>query len=130
MPFNDVLTSVPFQPDKKPKKTTKKEVVKVEKEVDSSDIRYITKAIEAFLIQLNGNNFNRDYIIKVTPGFKVSESRRICFRAKVIKKYDRKVLVDFFVEKANPEEYIYSPPLNLQAFTVNSYENRNSFSSR
>lgn len=129
MPFQDVLADVPFQPDrrKKNKKKPPKEVVRVEKEVDSSDINYIKKAISEILEKLNGKNFEREFTIKVTPGFRVSESRQICFRATVIQKYNRKVLVDFFVEKSNPEEYVFSPPLDLKAFTVNSYENRNSF---
>jgi hypothetical protein len=129
MSFTDVLHDVPFQPEKKKKKKVEpKKVVKVEQEVDSSDIKYITDAIKQILLELNGKNFEQEYIIKVTPGFKVSDNRKLCFRAKVVKKYDRKVLIDFFVERAGPTEYVFSPPLDLKAFTVNSYENRSSFS--
>lgn len=130
MPFKDVLCDVPHQPDrrKKKKKPEAKESVIVKKIVDSSDISYIKNAIAEILIKLNGKNFEKDFVIKVTPGFQISESRPICFRATVIQKYNRKVLVDFFVEKSNPEEYVFSPPLDLKAFTVNSYENRSRLS--
>lgn len=129
MSFRDVLVDVPFQPErkKKKKKVLPEEVVHVEKEVDSSDIRCIKNSIENILVELNGKSFDKEYIIKVTPGFQINEARKLCFRATVIQKYNRKVLVDFFIEKANTEEYIFSPPLNLNAFTVNSYENRNCF---
>lgn len=129
MPFKDVLVDIPFQPDKKKKnKCVAKETVRVEKVVDTSDISYIKKSISEILAALNGDNYDKDYTVKVTQSFKINDSRKCCFRATVIKKYDRKVLVDFFIEKVNNEEYVFSPPLNISAFTVNSYENRNSVS--
>lgn len=105
------------------KSTRKKELVKVEPEPDLSEIGEIRKSITDILEYLNGKN-NNHYIVKVLP------NKPNCFRATVFNKETYKVLIDFFVEKAGPTEYVYSPPLDIKAFTTNSYENRNQRSPR
>lgn len=128
MPFHDVLTSVPFQPDKKPKKKkSSKNVVKAESKVDTSDIAHIKHAICEILEYLNGKIYSKEYNVSVTNSMNISETRQCCFRAKVYDIRKRKLLVDFFVEKTSEEEYVFSPPLDYNAFTVNSYANRNIF---
>lgn len=105
------------------KPTRKRERVEVEPEPDLSEIGEIKKAITNILEYLNGKN-NNQYIVKVLP------NKPNCFRATVFNKETHKVLVDFFVEKIRDGEHIYTPPLDIKAFTVNSYENRNQRSYR
>lgn len=105
------------------KPTRKREPVKVEPEPDLSEIGEIRQAITDILEYLNGKN-NNQYIVKILP------NKPNCFRATVFNKETNKVLIDFFVEKIRAGEYVYTPPLDIKAFTVNSYENRNQCSSR
>ncbi len=129
MSFHDVLASVPFQPDKKRKKNKSwlKNVVKAESKVDTSDVSHIKDAICKMLEYLNGKGYTKHYSVSVTDRINISEDRQCCFRAKVYDKRDKIVLIDFFVEKTSEKEYVFSPPLNSNAFTVNSYANRNIF---
>ena len=130
MAFKDVLVEIPYRkdPEKKEKQTEEKSVVKPKQEVDTSDIAYIRKAIYEILVYLNGKDLaDKSYNIKITHGFAISDSRTKCFRAIVYNKRDRTVLIDFFVEKVNKEEYVFTPPLDIKYFTVDSYENRNIF---
>lgn len=103
---------------RKVKSTLKRELVKVEPVSDSSDIGYIKSLISEKLKYLNGVSYGDYFTVKVLS------TKKNCFRATVFDKSIRKVLIDFFVEKGGDKEYVFTPPLEIQAFTVNNYENR------
>ena len=90
---------------------------------ENSDTDNIRNSVNKVLEYLNGKSHGDSYHTKITP------TKNNCFRVIVFSKRNRKVLADFFVEKGGPEEYVFTPPLDISAFTVNSYENR-SFSKK
>ena len=105
------------------KPRAKSEKVEAESVPDTSDIGYIVKLINEQLEKLNGKAYENWFSVKVTP------TKPNCFRVIVFNKENRKVLINFFVEKGGNEEYVFTPPLDVKAFTTHSYENRNNFKS-
>jgi hypothetical protein len=88
---------------------------------DNTDVSNIRKSVSETLEYLNGKSYGNYYSVKVTP------TKDNCFRVIVFNKHNRKVLSDFFVEKGGPGEYVFTPPLDIMAFTTGSYENRTTF---
>jgi len=82
------------------------------------DIKGIKEEINTVLEYLNGSSYATEYMVKVSP------SKPGFFRAVVWERETRKALCDFLIEKCNNMERIYTPRLDISAFTVNSYANR------
>jgi hypothetical protein len=124
MSFKDVLAEVPYNNPRKPKKKPKKERVVVDKKEDTNDMGYIRKEVVKLLEALNGRNWDHWYSVSITQPFNISNTRPVCFRVLIRDNSTRKVFQDYFVEKTSECEYVFTPPLDYNSLTTESYENR------